>query len=212
MAVYGIDTQLVDEMRERMAFQIGPPMVGKRERVADLYTSRRKHEIKLGALLTQHPQIKRSIVRDKQRVFANKLKELPHGLFRREAILTQEVERKTMHPFRIRIHLACRADVKRERARQFSAHIFSGGNLADLVIVGATSRLGIEHDNPPVPRIFRYLRQGIRTDSHIRYCIIPYCCDTVLSIHANNEKAEKRMVPRPFAIQTLTRWSDYEQM
>ena len=182
MAVYGINAQNVDKMRERMAFQIGPPITSERERVADLHTLRRKLEIEFGALLPQHPQIERRIVRDQQRVFADKREELPHRRFRRDAILAQKIERNTMHPFRIRIHLTCRADVERERARQLPAHIFSGGDLADLVVVGATGRLGIEHDHPPAPRIFRNPRQCIRTDSHIRLCIIPSFVSSV-SIH-----------------------------
>ena len=92
MAVDGIDAQHIDEMRERMAFQIGTPMAGKRKRVADLHALRRELKVELGALLSEHPQIERSVVRDKQRVFADELEELPHRLFRCDPILIQKIE------------------------------------------------------------------------------------------------------------------------
>ena len=97
-----------------MAFQIRASVAGERERIADLYTLRRKFETKLGALLAQHPQIELGIVRDKQRVFPDELEELPHRLFRRNAVLAQKIKRKAMYPFRIRIHLARWADIKRK--------------------------------------------------------------------------------------------------
>jgi hypothetical protein len=87
------------------------PEDAMRQRVAGLHALRREAEIELPALLPHHPQIELGVVCDKQRIVADELEELAHRIFRREAMLMQEVERKAVHHFRPWVHLARRADI-----------------------------------------------------------------------------------------------------
>ena len=153
MAVDAIDSKNIDQIGECMALQFGTQMARKRKRVACLNTFRREAKVELLTFLVQHPHVELVVVRDKKRVIPKKIEELPHRLFRRKAMLRKKIHRKAVDAFRPRIHLARRTDVCAERSCQFTAHIFDGGNLADLVIPRATSRLRVEYDHPPIRRV-----------------------------------------------------------